>query len=475
MRRASPSRTTTSRLDSATGPERGPRSRTTRSPCFGTRHREPPGARRTFSEAQRCRFRSATQSLSAVVTDPPYDNMIDYSDASDLFYVWLKRALYIDSPVVRVYLPRAGRSGEGRRSHRQTVPGVEDSDGPPHPEPLRHDRSPRAFTEARRVVHPMTASSPSSSGTATPRSGTGSSSAITRAGLVLTGSWPAKTEAGGSAGSANIVTTLTMSCRPAPPGRPVGPRQPRRGGGPQGGQGSHPDVGRGRPGPDRPAHGIGRTGDGGGGTVRTGARIISAIPSTPLTTWSSRGVPSKKPPRSSSTICRWKPSTYARASPCRGPGCTAGPWRRNPRRAGRRWRRTCRATNSRASSKRRTRVSGSAMPRTGKARRQRPRRRSTSPWRWPRPGRRVSTPSPRSWWRRDGTPPTTTCGPRSGTCRRCCPRPTPMRWHGRRSCAGGAASGRSRVASCRRDGKPPTCRKPRTGRAASSTRTGRAA
>jgi putative DNA methylase len=37
-------------------------------------------------------------SLSAVVADPPYDNMIDYSDASDLFYVWLKRALYTTAP-----------------------------------------------------------------------------------------------------------------------------------------------------------------------------------------------------------------------------------------------------------------------------------------------------------------------------------------------------------------------------------------
>jgi putative DNA methylase len=46
--------------------------------------------------------------------------------------------------------------------------------------------------------------------------------AITRAGLVLTGSWPAKTESGGSAGSANIVTTLTMACRPAPVGRSTG-------------------------------------------------------------------------------------------------------------------------------------------------------------------------------------------------------------------------------------------------------------
>ena len=37
-------------------------------------------------------------SLSAVITDPPYENMIDYSDASDLFYVWLKRALITTAP-----------------------------------------------------------------------------------------------------------------------------------------------------------------------------------------------------------------------------------------------------------------------------------------------------------------------------------------------------------------------------------------
>ena len=31
--------------------------------------------------------------LDAVVTDPPYDAMINYCDSSDIMYVWLKRAL----------------------------------------------------------------------------------------------------------------------------------------------------------------------------------------------------------------------------------------------------------------------------------------------------------------------------------------------------------------------------------------------
>jgi putative DNA methylase len=46
--------------------------------------------------------------------------------------------------------------------------------------------------------------------------------AISSAGLVMSGSWPARTEAGGQQGKANIVTTLTMSCRPAPNARPEG-------------------------------------------------------------------------------------------------------------------------------------------------------------------------------------------------------------------------------------------------------------
>jgi adenine-specific DNA methylase len=79
----------------------------------------------------------------------------------------------------------------------------------------------RSFAEARRVV--------ASDGVVTIVFGHGDPEvwhrllgAITKAGLVLTGSWPAKTETGGGAGSANIVTTLTMSCRPAPADRPIG-------------------------------------------------------------------------------------------------------------------------------------------------------------------------------------------------------------------------------------------------------------
>lgn len=157
-------------------------------------------------------------SMSAVVTDPPYDNMIDYSDASDLFYVWLKRALSRSAPW---FAFTAHQDGVQEKDQEAIVKrgGTANDD---HRTRGHYDEMiARAFAEARRVVR--------ADGVVTIVFGHGDPEvwhrllgAVTRAGLVLTGSWPAKTESGGGAGSANIVTTLTMSCRPAPAGRPDG-------------------------------------------------------------------------------------------------------------------------------------------------------------------------------------------------------------------------------------------------------------
>ena len=38
------------------------------------------------------------QSVNVVITDPPYYDMIEYADASDLFHVWLKRILFDIEP-----------------------------------------------------------------------------------------------------------------------------------------------------------------------------------------------------------------------------------------------------------------------------------------------------------------------------------------------------------------------------------------
>jgi putative DNA methylase len=155
-------------------------------------------------------------SLSAVVTDPPYDAMIPYSDASDLFYVWMKRALSTTAPW---FAFTAHPDGVQEKAEEAIV---KKEGGADHRTREHYaDTMARAFTEARRVV--------ADDGVVTIVFGHGDPDvwhrlldAVTRAGLVLTSSWPAKTESGGSAGSANIVTTLTMSCRPAPTARPNG-------------------------------------------------------------------------------------------------------------------------------------------------------------------------------------------------------------------------------------------------------------
>ncbi|MGX1909291.1 DUF1156 domain-containing protein [Streptomyces phaeochromogenes] len=158
-------------------------------------------------------------SMDAVVTDPPYDDMIDYSDSSDLFYVWAKRAMSTADPMLSmtmhpggvqektddITVKRGGSQGDDHRTHQHYDENIA-----------------RAFAEARRVV--------TDDGVVTIVFGHGDLevwrrllNAISSAGLVLTGSWPAKTEAGGaSATAANIVTTLTMACRPAPPDRKEG-------------------------------------------------------------------------------------------------------------------------------------------------------------------------------------------------------------------------------------------------------------
>jgi len=156
--------------------------------------------------------------VSAVITDPPYDSMVYYTDSSDLFYAWLKRALVATHPELAVTSDPRGlqeKTNEAVVKKHGRAPGE-------HRDRQHYDTMiAAAFSEMRRVV--------ADEGLVTIVFGHGEPEvwhrllhAISSAGLVMTGSWPAKTEAGGQQGKANIVTTLTMSCRPAPAARPKG-------------------------------------------------------------------------------------------------------------------------------------------------------------------------------------------------------------------------------------------------------------
>lgn len=160
-----------------------------------------------------------TGAISVVVTDPPYDEMIAYADSSDLIYSWVKRALTSTWPELSVTGDPGGAQDKAEEIIVKRVRG----EAPDEHRTREHYDSniSRAFQEMRRVVRP--------DGLVTIVFGHGEPevwqrllSAISNADLVMTGSWPATTEAGSHQGKANIETTLTMACRPADPGRPEG-------------------------------------------------------------------------------------------------------------------------------------------------------------------------------------------------------------------------------------------------------------
>jgi len=181
---------------------------------LGRRESQPASIQR--GSARSLPFRA--NKFDAVVTDPPYDAMVYYTDSSDLFYVWLKRAMVATSPELTF---TADPRGVQEKTEELIVKEHGVAEGEHRTRAYYDANIARAFGEARRVS--------TVDGIVTIVFGHGEPEvwhrllgAITNAGLVLTGSWPARTEAGGQQGKANIVTTLTMSCRPAPPGRSNG-------------------------------------------------------------------------------------------------------------------------------------------------------------------------------------------------------------------------------------------------------------
>jgi putative DNA methylase len=158
------------------------------------------------------------QSISAIITDPPYGAMIDYTDASDLFYVWIKRALAATWPEFGM---TAHEFGVQEKQEEIIVKKGGTSNNDHRDKQHYSTLITKAFHEMGRIV--------ARDGVVTIVFGHGEVEAWQRlitaihdAGLILTAAWPAKTEPGGRAGFTNIVTTLTIACRPAPPDRPAG-------------------------------------------------------------------------------------------------------------------------------------------------------------------------------------------------------------------------------------------------------------
>jgi putative DNA methylase len=164
----------------------------------------------------------STDTWQVVVTDPPYDQMIAYADSSDLLYSWLKRALSTTWPEMSITADPTGTQEKVEEIIVKRAVGLSKGTFREHRTREHYDtKIAQAFSEMRRVVR--------DDGLVTIVFGHGEPevwqrllSAIQSAGLVMTASWPANTESGGQQGKANIETTLTMACRPAPAGRGQG-------------------------------------------------------------------------------------------------------------------------------------------------------------------------------------------------------------------------------------------------------------
>ncbi len=150
------------------------------------------------------------RSLDAIVTDPPYDSMINYCDSSDLLFVWLKRALCNSHPWLGV---TTDPDGLQEKTHEAVIKFG--SVGEDHrTEEHYKDCITKAFDQAKRKIK--------SDGVVSIVFGHGDPSAWNRlltaifdAGLVLTSSWPCSTEKGGKQMGRHIDTTVMMSCRSA--------------------------------------------------------------------------------------------------------------------------------------------------------------------------------------------------------------------------------------------------------------------
>jgi adenine-specific DNA methylase len=166
------------------------------------------------------RFRSASAialpfrdgSVDAIITDPPYYNMIDYLDASDLFYVWLRRAL------VDIF-PDLFEGGDLQDKTDEIIVKRGNAPGEHRTKDFYEQMLGRAFGEARRVLRPD-GHLVVVFGHSDPDAWRRLLGALHEAGFVVTSSWPSRTETA-STGVASIKVTVTIGCRVAPPGRKV--------------------------------------------------------------------------------------------------------------------------------------------------------------------------------------------------------------------------------------------------------------
>jgi putative DNA methylase len=154
-------------------------------------------------------------------TDPPYYDAIPYSDLSDFFLVWLKRALP-GLPLLRdPFDPANPLSPKTREAVQDETKKV---NGKPKDRAFFEETMAKAFAEGRRVLRDdgigsVVFAHKTTEGWEALLSG------MIRGGWTITGSWPIATEMGTrlrARDSAALATSVHLVCRPRPEDAPVG-------------------------------------------------------------------------------------------------------------------------------------------------------------------------------------------------------------------------------------------------------------
>ena len=160
--------------------------------------------------------------VHCVVTDPPYGNSIAYADLSDFFYVWLKRSLAKDFPIV-FRTPQTPKDSEAT-SHKHRHNGSQQRANSFYRSLLRE-----SFEEGKRVVREPSLVTVMFAHQSTD-AWTALVSALFEAGLSPNATWPIATEMPKTAlalGTASLESSVTVACRPRVAGTAVSFRQIR--------------------------------------------------------------------------------------------------------------------------------------------------------------------------------------------------------------------------------------------------------
>ena len=154
-------------------------------------------------------------------TDPPYYDAIPYSDLSDFFLVWLKRALHAHPLLRDPFDPDNPLSPKAREAVQDET---RECNGRVKDRAFFEDTMGDAFAEGRRVlgedgIGSVVFAHKTTEGWEALLNG------MIRGGWTITGSWPIATERPGrlrSQDSAALATSVHLVCRPRPDDAPVG-------------------------------------------------------------------------------------------------------------------------------------------------------------------------------------------------------------------------------------------------------------